>query len=420
MQRSGGAVILMQKNLDKLEHDIDAVSDDLAYLIGSRETLLGMPSVKSSIPFDDGILGFLDDVAKRLMGRPDIRDFPDVATLGFWIRKAATTKLKERFYKKDGDVRLGRGVVFHIAPSNVPVNYAYSLFTGILTGNANIVRIPSRDFAQVEIINGAIRASLKDHIDMEPYICLVRYGREQRINDMFSSIADTRIIWGGDATISEIRRSPLMPRASEITFADRYSLAVIDSGQYLASKDKDKIALGFYNDTYLMDQNACTSPHIVIWVGDEKERAKKSFWDDIHEIVKKRYTFQPIQGINKLTKSYLLAVAQDGIKIKSHGDNLIIRVDIPKITKDLMDHKCDCGYFFEYDCEDISELKGLCDDKRCQTIAYIGGKEMLLPLVELGVKGIDRVVPVGKTMDFDLIWDGYDLYGQLTRIIKFI
>lgn len=38
-------------------------------------------------------------------------------------------------------------------------------------------------------------------------------------------------------------------------------------------------------------------------------------------------------------------------------------------------------------------------------------------ILVFGVKGIDRVVPIGKTMDFDLIWDGYDLVEQMSRIV---
>jgi hypothetical protein len=29
--------------------------------------------------------------------------------------------------------------------------------------------------------------------------------------------------------------------------------------------------------------------------------------------------------------------------------------------------------------------------------------------------GIDRIVPIGKTTDFNLIWDGYDLINVLSR-----
>ncbi len=85
---------------------------------------------------------------------------------------------------------------------------------------------------------------------------------------------------------------------------------------------------------------------------------------------------------------------------------------------ELMDYRDNSGYFYEYNCAKIMDLFGLCNDKRCQTISYIGDSEMLMPLVRAGAKGIDRIVPVGKTMDFDLIWDGYDLTERLTRIIE--
>ncbi len=82
-----------------------------------------------------------------------------------------------------------------------------------------------------------------------------------------------------------------------------------------------------------------------------------------------------------------------------------------------MDYRDNSGYFYEYDCKDIMDIGALCNDKRCQTLSYIGDKALFRPLIESGIKGIDRVVPVGKTMDFDLIWDGYDLTELLTRTV---
>ena len=66
------------------------------------------------------------------------------------------------------------------------------------------------------------------------------------------------------------------------------------------------------------------------------------------------------------------------------------------------------------------ELKPICDDTHCQTVSYIGDRKMFLPLLEAGIRGVDRIVPIGKTMDFDLIWDGYNLYERLTRTISLI
>lgn len=103
--------------------------------------------------------------------------------------------------------------------------------------------------------------------------------------------------------------------------------------------------------------------------------------------------------------------------IEPHHDNLVIRVTVPKLTRQLMEWKDNSGFFFEYDCDDILELKMICDDKRCQTIGFLGDKMELFPLLTSGIQGVDRVVPIGKTMDFQLIWDGYDLLSQLTRTI---
>ena len=122
--------------------------------------------------------------------------------------------------------------------------------------------------------------------------------------------------------------------------------------------------------------------------------------------------------MDKLVKSCLLAAGEEGIQVRPGVDNLIYRVSVPSLSKDLLDQTGNSGYFLEYDCENILELRELCNDPRCQTVAYIGEKKMLIPLFNAGIKGIDRVVPVGKTMDFDLIWDGYNLYERLTRMIS--
>lgn len=392
--------------------------DHITYLIGSAEIARNMASVPAREPFDEEILDFLNDISRTIMGMKEAKAYPDVITLGFWMRKASVLNLKKRFERNDGNLHVGRGLAFHIAPSNVPVNYAYSLITGLLTGNANIVRVPSKDFPQVGIINKAICESLSKFNRVRDYICLIRYERNREINDCLSAMADVRIVWGGDRTIAELRESPLAPRAGEITFADRYSLAVIDSDVYLKLADRKKTAEDFYNDTYLTDQNACTSPRIIVWLGSRKEEAKREFWPALHEVVREKYEFQPIMGINKLTSSYLLAVAQPGVKIEEQEDNYIVRLKIPKIADGIMEWKDNSGYFLEYDCDDILDLRSLCDDAHCQTIGFMGERERIFPLLRSGIKGVDRIVPIGKTMDFDLIWDGYDLSERLTRTIS--
>lgn len=389
----------------------------VVFLTGSAEYAQNLPAVPARIPFDETVLNFLNEMSKVLMGSKEARQYSDVITFAFWIRKSSVHKLKERFERNDDMLRMGRGAAFHVAPSNVPVNFAYSLAAGLLNGNANVVRVPSKEFKQVSVISGAFNEVLKEYEELKNYVLLVRYERDKEINDLFSSFADVRVVWGGDSTIEELRKSPLPPRSVEITFADRYSLAVIDADSYLTAEDKWKVAENFYNDTFFTDQNACTSPRIIIWMGNQIDEAKKQFWDEEYNLVKKKYRFQAIQAVNKLVNTYLTAVSVPGCKVERHEDNLIVRVRVPNVSASLMDYKDNSGYFFEYECKNIMEIRDLCDDKRCQTIAYIGDVERILPLIQSGIKGIDRIVPIGKTMDFDLMWDGYDLSSMMTRIV---
>jgi hypothetical protein len=52
-------------------------------------------------------------------------------------------------------------------------------------------------------------------------------------------------------------------------------------------------------------------------------------------------------------------------------------------------------------------------------MSYLGcNKDVLIKLViNNGLPGIDKIVTMGKTTEFTLIWDGYDLINSLSRIV---
>lgn len=391
---------------------------NVSYLLGDAAQLAAAAEVCVKEPFHPDVIDLLDRVSRRLLANRAARKFPDVVTFGFWIRRASTVQMRDRFLT-DGVFRLGRGLVFHVAPSNVAVNFAYSLTAALLCGNANVVKAPSKDFEQVTLIVDAFRDALEASPALRPFITVVRYGHDQQVNDALSAVCAVRVIWGGNETIRRFRQSPMAPRAAEIAFADRYSVAYIDAKRYLEEPDKERVANNFYNDTYLTDQNACTSPRIVFWDGSGEDiaAAKQIFWDRLHALATEKYAFQDIWAIDKLSKLYELATAEDGVREVPPRDNLITRVQVRKPTAELMRWKCHAGFFFECDVTDVTQMRDACSDMACQTISYLGDKERLRKLLSAGIKGVDRIVPIGSTMDFDLIWDGYDLVERLTRMI---
>lgn len=390
--------------------------NELQYVVGTAETVSNMKRARVLKPFDNQVISFLNDLSALLITN---RTYPDVATFGFWCRKSAV--LKEKAQYDDISERFGKGIVFHSTPSNVPVNFAFSFVSGLLAGNANIVRLPGKPFEQVDIICDAVKQLLADkHKNMAPYICFVKFPPKKEIIDVFSELCNVRVIWGGDATVDEIRQSKIPARTTEITFADRHSIAVINADAYLASDNKKAIIQNFYNDTYYSDQNACTSPRIVFWIGKEKQKAKDDFWFKVHSLVKEKYTLAPVQSVGKLNALYKVASKKPVKQIKT-DDMYVTRLNIEKIDDTLMEYKYNSGFYFEKDIDNLSEIVPVCD-VRCQTLSYFGiEKEDFREFLEKSRPfGLDRIVPIGKTMDFKLIWDGYDLIRQMSRCVDII
>ena len=402
--------------------DNAAVLDKISYLVGNKDILLNSSVIPAFRVFSNEIVGFLSDLSRELLSIKGIRQHQDVLSYAYWIRKASIEKEKESY---DLEHRLGRGVAFHIAPSNVPVNFAVSMTSSLLAGNITVIRVSNKQFEEVSIICDAINKVLErsEHEAVRSHICIIRYDHSDEISAFLSSICDVRVIWGGDRTIREIRKFPIPSRAIEMCFADRHSIAIIDPDAYL-KMDASEIADKFYTDTYYSDQNACSSPRIVIWTKESRE-AKKRFWDALKTKVDKEYEMSPIQAVDKQSVFAELAMKSGSISLYKEGqfddsDNKIIVVDADSLAlsdnETIMDYKMGGGYFFQYTVSSLDEIVPILN-KKCQTVAVLGldKNDIVNFLMKKGVRGIDRVVNVGDTMGLEFIWDGYNMIESMSR-----
>ena len=387
--------------------------NDVEYVIGTADIVNTPIRV-----YDDTACAFIAELSAEILKSPLARTYPDLSALAFWGRKANLQKLKEAFGDTAG--RLGRGLCFHIAPSNIPVNFAFTYLFGLLSGNANIVRLPSKMFPQIDALCTLIKKVLPKYPKIKKRTAFVRYPRSDEITAEFCKIADARMIWGGDKTIASIKSLPASPRCVDIAFADRYSLAMIDGEAVLqaAAEKMKQLVENFYNDTWLMDQNACSSPQIILWQNDSDE-ARKKFWDAALAIAEAKYALQDAVSVDKYTLFCTEAVVNDNaVNFVSNG-NLLYREEVRALTPDIINHRGKGGYFFEHTLTDLSELCTVITEK-FQTITYFGIDAVALreDLIAANVRGIDRIVPIGKAMDIDVIWDGHDLVRELSRIVK--
>ena len=375
---------------------------------------------RPDVPFSDEVIEFLNALSSAIMKDRMSRLYPDALTFAYFCRKGNLMKLKEQ-YVHEGDLRLGRGVLFHIAPSNVPINFGYSLVAGLLAGNANVVRVSSKQFAQVDLIIKHLHSLFESGLfnDVANRIALVRYDRTSDASAFFSSMANVRVIWGGDVTIQTIRQNALPPRSFDVCFADRYSIAAICPSAILEASENEmkKLAEAFYNDTYLFDQNACSAPHTIFWLKESTlEEAKNRFWNAVHEYVSAKYELQAVMSVDKLTAFYRQAVCMD-VKAEPMPDNVVVRTELSELPKNIDDFRCACGYFSEKTIKCLDEIAPIVTIKY-QTLGYYGFEhsELVDFVRRKRFLGLDRIVPIGETTAFSLTWDGYNLIDTFTRI----
>ncbi len=390
-------------------------SENIEYLVGDADI-----QIIPQKPYNGLSCEFLNDLSTSLRKHKRIREFPDVMAFAFWCRKSNINKLKDEF--EDNKNRLGLGLVFHIAPSNVPVNFAFSFLFGLLSGNANIVRVPSKLFSQVYIICDEISKILNNekYSLIKSTTSFVKYTRIDDITALYSKYCNARIIWGGDNTIWDIRKLPIAPRCIDIAFADRFSMSIMSSDSIINISDFDleRLIEGFYNDTYLMDQNACSSPHLVIWQGKNKEKAQNRFWDALYKKVKSEYELLPVMAVDKYTLLCENSIELDNIEEFKKFSNLLYILKLNKLISNIDSYHGKFGYFFEYEVDELDELVSIVNNKY-QTLTYHGIEKTKLKelILQNSLLGIDRVVPIGQAMDMAVIWDGYDIVKTLSRII---
>ena len=116
-------------------------------------------------------------------------------------------------------------------------NWAYidltSLAFGFLSGNSNIVRLSSKESDSALLIVKILSKllSIKKYSEIKKFISIIQFDHDDEVNKFWMSIADARVIWGGNQTVSKMRTFQCKPRSREIVFPDRFSLCVINANK---------------------------------------------------------------------------------------------------------------------------------------------------------------------------------------------
>lgn len=396
-----------------------------------EEILAGLRAAphRHATPFDPLRMEFSNAVSRAILESGRSRAFPELLALAFWLRRTAVSRLADRFaaLESAGAARAPRGLVFHLPPTNVDTMFLYSLMTSFLVGNLNVVRVSqSRPTEQVTILCELLRGVLAEErfIEFADELAVVSYGHEPEPTAAASSQADVRMIWGGDETVALIRAVPAGPATHDLAFADRFSFALIRPA---ALCEADEASLGalaeqMFNDAYWFDQMGCASPRLIVWVGaaDATEAASRRLFDALTRVISaKGYRLQTATAIAKLTFLYGAMIDRPVSHVRREGNELFV-VALDDLERFDRTHPGG-GLFFEARVAELSELVGFVRRKD-QTVTAHGFSEAELVTFarSLAGRGVDRIVPFGEALNFDSVWDGYDLLAELTRSVAVV
>lgn len=377
--------------------------------------------LKCSDFFGNEEIRFCEALSRELMKIPGVRAYPELVALAFWLRKGELLKLKE----SQRGIRKPRGLAFHIPPANVDTIFLYSWIISVLSGNCNVVRISNRAGRATGLILSALESLFsKDFEFLAKNNFFVKYSHNDEIMNVLSSLCDLRVVWGGDQTVRSVRKFPVKPRALDVGFADRFSAALIKSESILSASEEviKGLCSDFYNDAYLFNQKACSSPKVLFWYGEASANAaaKKKFFSILKDVtIDKKFVIDEPFSMYKLKTAFRGAIDEQIIKTTFESAALVHHdmVWTGSLSK-ARALEFGGGSFCSIDFHDLEQLHNLFGQKD-QTLTYFGFKkqDMIILAQSLEGLGIDRIVPVGTALKFNTIWDGLDLFQTFSREI---
>jgi hypothetical protein len=371
---------------------------------------------------DPRVVDFLAGLARKLLAPAVARRHPELGSLGYFLRPAELKRSAARMTARQDALVFPRGNVFHLPPANVDTIFVYSWAISALAGNHNVVRISSRSAGAAEVILDALNAT-----DADPVIGrtqrMITYGHDDAVTGALSRWCDLRVVWGGDRAVDTIRKLPLRPSARDLTFPDRTSWAVLSVPGWRAADPAARrtAVVGFANDAYWFDQAACSSPRTVFLVGGagggtDTAAVRAEFLDLLLDVVDQRgWTVDPAMAVEKRVNAYELA-ATGAATALDFPDNRLTAVTLAGAER-APRRWIGAGAFPFAEADSLLDLVPAMT-RQDQTVSHFGftPAELRAFAVELGGRGVDRIVPFGSALTFGALWDGYDLPAEFTRL----
>ena len=387
-------------NMNKI-NDVNALKD--RYTRGSLTPLKSEYRIKSLVI-----------IAEKLREEALKRKDPEFLGLAVFYTKIA--KKYSQWLDSIISTSMPKGIIFIVASSNIELISLYNWGISFLCGNITIARISRR--VQMKRINRILNI-IKDVLKNDFNDVFFQDDECNNTTRAATSICDVRILWGSNKSIEEIKKEYASSMQEDIAFASRKSMTLINANALLGStySEKNMLIKNLWNDTLELSFNACSSPHKICIIGKQPEREKsfQELLDRLRDKCKKESILNGFITTNNLLETQLKAITTGNYKACHELRGKLINI-APKIKE--VENSVSVELI---GVDTLDQMMVIMKRTQPQTLTYYGlGRKELKELVykEDSYKP-DRLEKVGNALNFDVIWDGINLFERLSKQVNY-
>jgi long-chain-fatty-acyl-CoA reductase len=155
-----------------------------------------------------------------------------------------------------------RGLLVQYLVGNLPLAGLYTVLRGIISRNANLLKLPTRDPVSAVGLVLAMREVDPDH-PVTRAQSVAYWPRGSALGDRCLAAADAVCVWGGARAVEAVKRK-VRANVPVSEYGPRWSASVID----LTACDPEDAAVRLVEDVSFYDQEACLSTQRAFVIGD--------------------------------------------------------------------------------------------------------------------------------------------------------
>lgn len=380
------------------------------------------------------VITAFDSWARSLDAR-ELDDLPGIPFLRMWLRRGTLEPIITRELGANaldgGWTEYGRakcrafplGVVGHWPAGNVEIQPILSMTCALLGGNASLVRIPSGlvDLTRL-LMDKLVQSDPGERLTRRIFMAAFDHSR-QDLQEAMAQAVDGAMIWGGEEAVLQIRALPFPHWAKVAVFGPRISIAAMDAGAWGHPEQQKSWCLRLARDVWQFDQQACSSPQ-VLYLEKGAGQSTAQFLSSLQRAFETENRAHPRRTIaagltsaisqaraswllNDPTRGAVFPIGPDWTLLLGSGSDLPQPIQGKTLTV--------------LEVEDLLEVVSKWDGN-VQTLGLgmaDAEKEKKLALLA-GIKGVDRIVKLGRMHVFIPPWDGVDLIRPMVRMVRHV